>query len=230
MLGNIPKLSEKRKGGVKTKVLMLFVILSFLVSGCASKPHVIGYDIIKTPLPTQSLGKIYILPFDDARPKEEHEGARGKLLAFHSKDVHFNKPVTAAIREILSKELNGVGFSVVEEKESPRYRISGSVKHFQAIMSPAKITFLTYLGSVSTLWAKDEFTIALSIYIEMTKDETEALIDKTFDVSEDMKLPTGLLSLARYSRGFNYKLKLLDEALKDVMGQIREEVLSQTKR
>lgn len=215
---------------MKTKVLMLFVILSFLVSGCASHSHVIGYDVIKAPPPRQNLGKLHILPFSDERPKEERQGGKGKLLIFKSKDAHFNKPVIAAIGEILSKELNGAGFSVVKEKASPRYRISGSVKHFQAIMSPAKITFLPYLGSVATLWAKDEFTVALSIYIKMTKDETEMLIDKTFDVSEDMKLPTGLLSLARYSRGFNYKLKLLDAALKDVMEQIREEVLVKVKK
>ena len=44
-----------------------------------------------------------------------------------------------------------------------------------------------------------------------------------------MKLPTGLLNLARYSRGFNYKLKLLDETLKDVIRQIREEVVAKVK-
>ena len=97
-------------------------------------------------------------------------------------------------------------------------------------MSPAKITFLPYLGAVSSLWAKDDFTIALSIYIKMGNRSGKTLIDKAFDVSDDLKLPTGLLNLARYSRGFNYKLKLMDEALKDVVGQIREEIVAQVKR
>lgn len=204
----------------------MVVLLSLALCGCAGTPHLIGYDVIKAPLAPPNLGKVYISPFDDERPQEERDGVKGKLLAFSSQDKHFSKPVSVAIREVLSGELRNAGFSVVEEKGASDYLLSGSVKHFQAIMSPAKITFLPYLGTVSTLWAKDEFTIALSIYIKMTGREGRALIDKTFDVSEDMKLPTGLLSLARYSRGFNHKLKLLDEALKDVMGQIRDEVVA----
>jgi len=200
-----------------------------VLCGCARGPHVIGYDIIKPPLAPPDLGKVSILAFDDQRPKEEREGAKGKLLRFSSKDAQFSKEVSEAIVETLSAELRNSGLTVVGEETASDYSISGSVKHFQAIMAAAKITFIPYLGAVSTLWAKDNFTIALSIYIKMTDAQGNAVIDKTFDVSEDMKLPTGLLSLARYSRGFNYKLKLLDEALKDVLGQIRDEVITQVK-
>ncbi len=215
---------------MKIKSLWIVASLALVLSGCAGRPHVIGYDILKSPLPPPNLGKVSILPFEDERPKQEREGAKGKLLTFSSKDVHFNKEITQAVEEILAEELNNVGFSVVEVRERPNYKISGKVLHFQAVMSPAKITFLPYLGTVSTLWAKDEFTIALSIYIKMTDQGGRSLIDKAFDVSEDMKLSTGLLNLARYGRGFNYKLKLLDEALKDVMGQIRDQVLAQVKK
>ena len=214
---------------MKTKSLCLVVVLSLLLSGCAGKPYVIGYDIIKSPLPPPDLGKVSILSFADERPEEEQKGIKGKMLTFSSKDTHFSKEITQAIEEILAEELSNAGFSVVGESENPTYKISGSVKHFQAIMSPAKITFLPYLGSVSTLWAKDDFTIALSIYIKMINGRAEAIIEETFDVSQDLKLPTGLLSLARYSRGFNHKLKLLDEALKDVMRQIREEITAKLK-
>ena len=214
---------------MKTKSLPLIVIFSLLLSGCAGKPYVIGYDIIKGPAPPINLGKVSILPFVDERPQQERKGVKGKLLAFSSKDAHFSKSITQAIGEILAEELSNAGFSVVEESENPAYMISGSVKHFQAIMSPAKITFLPYLGSVSTLWAKDDFTIALSIYIKMADNQQRLIIEETFDLSQDLKLPTGLLSLARYSRGFNHKLKLLDEALKDVMRQIREEITAKLK-
>ena len=214
---------------MKTKSLCLAVVFSLLLSGCAGKPYVIGYDIIKGPAPPINLGKVSILPFVDERPQQERKGVKGKLLTFSSKDAHFSKSITQAIEEILAEELNNAGFYIVEESENPTYKISGSVKHFQAIMSPAKITFLPYLGSVSTLWAKDDFTIALSIYIKMINGRAEAIIEEIFDVSQDMKLSTGLLSLARYSRGFNYKLKLLDEALKDVMRQIREEITAKLK-
>lgn len=214
---------------MKTKSLCLVIVLSLLLSGCAGKPYVIGYDIIKAPTPPAHLGKVSILPFVDERPEAEHAGVKGKLLAFSSKDVHFSKNVAQAIEEILAEELNSAGFSVVEENENPAYQISGKVLHFQAIMSPAKITFLPYLGSVSTLWAKDDFTLALSIYIKMADNQQRLIIEETFEVSQDLKLPTGLLSLARYSRGFNHKLKLLDEALKDVMRQIREEIVAKLK-
>ncbi|MBU3933760.1 MAG: hypothetical protein KKH11_03750 [Candidatus Omnitrophica bacterium] len=215
---------------MKTKPLWTILLLSFALCGCAGGPHIIGYDIIKSPLPPPSLGKVYILTFADERPKEERRGVKGKLLAFSSRDAHFSKKVPQAIEEALKGELNNAGFSVVEDKDSCDYRLAGAVKHFQAIASPAKITFLPYLGSLSTLWAKDDFTIALSIYVKMTHPGGRVLIDKAFDVSQDMRLPTGLLNLARYSRGFNYKLKLLDEALKDVMGQIRDEAKATVKK
>ncbi len=215
---------------MKKQSLWITIVLSLVLSSCAGKPHIIGYDILKSPLPPANLGKVAILPFADERPEPERQGAKGKLLTFSSRDAHFSKKVPRAVEEILAAELNNAGFSVVSASDNPDYTISGSVKHFQAIMAPAKITFLPYLGSVSTLWAKDEFTVALSIQIKMTDRGKRPLIDKVFDVSEDLKLPTGLLSLARYSRGFNYKLKLLDEALKDVMWQIRDEVLAKAKK
>jgi len=215
---------------MRAKSLWTLLLLSFALCGCAGSPHIIGYDIIKSPLPPPHLGKVYILPFADERPEEERRGAKGELLTFSSRDAHFSKKVPQAIEEVLRGELNNAGFSVVEEKGSPDYRLAGTVKHFQAIVSPAKITFLPYLGSLATLWAKDDFTIALSIYVKMTNPGGRILIDKTFDVSQDMKLPTGLLNLARYSRGFNYKTKLLDEALKDVMGQIRDETKATVKK
>ena len=210
--------------------LWVAVLCSLVLAGCSTKTHVIGYDIIKSAVPTPKLGKACILAFDDERPQEERIGIKNKLLTFSSKDAHFSKPVSRAVEEILAKELSNAGFSVAAENDPYDYSISGSIKHFQAIMSPAKITFLPYLGSVSTLWAKDEFTIALSVYVKMTDRRQRALIDKTFDVSDDLKLPTGLLSLARYSRGFNYKLKLLDEALKDVIQQIRDEIVTKVKK
>lgn len=177
-------------------------------------------------MPLPELGSIYISAFTDERPEEERTGVKGKMLKFSSKDAHFNQPVAVAIQEILAEELSNSGFSIVEQEQAADYNISGSVRHFQAIMAPAKITFLPYLGSVSTLWAKDDFTIALSIYIKMSDRAENQVIDRVFDVSQDLDLPTGLLNLARYSRGFNYKLKLLDEALKDVMTQIRDEAVA----
>jgi altronate dehydratase len=217
---------------MKAKIsgIIIFLPVLLLLSGCATTPHIIGYDVIKSSEPVPKLGKVFILPINDERPQQERRGVKGKLLSFSSKDSHFSKRVSEAIRDILAEELNSAGFYTVEEQALSDYQISGSVRHFQAIMSPAKITFLPYLGSLSTLWVKDEFTIAMSVYIKMTDRRQKILIDKTFDVSEDMKLPTGLLNLARYSRGFNYKLKLLDEALKDVMRQIREEAVKQVKR
>lgn len=216
---------------MKNKCFLWVVALcSLVLAGCAAKTHVIGYDIVKSAIPAPNLGKACVLIFEDERPQEERAGAKAKLLTFSSKDSHFTKPVPLAVKEILAEELSAAGFSVVEKNAPYDYSISGSIKHFQAIMSPAKITFLPYLGSVSTLWAKDEFTIALSIYVKMSDLRQRTLIDKTFDVSEDLKLPTGLLSLARYSRGFNYKLKLLDEALKDVVGQIRDEMVAKVKK
>ena len=215
---------------MKNKLFLVIIGFSLVISGCARGPHAIGYDITKGSTLPPDLGSLYISEFADERPKQEKDGVKGKLLTFSSKDSHFSEKVSLAIEDILSEELHNAGFSLSSDQNKSDYKISGSVKHFQAIMSPAKITFLPYLGSVSTLWAKDDFTIACSIYVKMADSRNNSLIDKVFDVSEDMKLPTGLLSLARYSRGFNYKLKLLDEALKDVMEQIRNEVTAKVNK
>lgn len=210
---------------MKTRVLYIFVLSVFLLAGCAANKHIIGYDITEPPIFDRNLGSVSILSFDDERPIEEREGLDGELLSFRSKDEHFTMEVSVAVVEILASELNNAGFLVVEKKGFSDYRIQGSVKHFQAVMTPSKVTFLPYVGSLAGAWVKDEFNIALSIYIKMTDNLGNTLIDKTFDVSEDFELSPGLLSLARYKRGFNYKLKLLDEALKDVMGQIRDEII-----
>ena len=206
-------------------------LLALFLAGCSGSRHIIGYDISASSYSRRAdFGRVCVFRLDDQRPKQERQGLKGKLLSFSSRDKHFDRPVAQAISELLAKELAGAGFRITDKKNSADYLISGSVKHFQAVMAPAKITFLPYLGSVSTLWAKDEFTIALNIYIKMFDQAGNPLIDKTFDVSSDMKLPTGLLSMARYSRGFNYKLKLLDLALKDVMDRIRKEVIARAKK
>jgi len=210
---------------MKVKYLWIIVAMTFLC-GCASS-HTIGYSISQENPSLKSLGRVYIASFSDERPEHERKGIKGKLLLFSSKDKHFNKPVSKSIKKVLINELTARGFSIAEKRVDSDYRITGSAKHFQATMAPAKITFLPYLGSVSTIWAKDDFTIVLSIYIKMVDQKENTLIDQTFDVSEDMVLRTGLLNLARYSRGFNYKVKLLDEALKDVMSQIRHEIIIQ---
>lgn len=211
------------------KIKFLFIailLLPLFLTGCAGEKHIIGYDITEPPL-LQDLGNIYIAHFSDQRPVEEKEGVTTQAISFSSKDGHFSKDVPLAIEEILASELNNYGFCVVGEKENSDYQIFGSVKHFQAITTPAKATFLPYVGGLVGPWVKDEFTILLSVYIKMEDQKGDVLIDKAFDVSGDLELSPGLLSLARYKRGFNYKLKLLDEALKDVMERIREEIIFQ---
>lgn len=214
---------------MQAKLLLTAVCFSLALCGCSRGPHVIGYDVLKSATLPPNLGTLHIATLKDERPKQEKEGVKGKLLSFSSKNSHFTKEAPVAIEEILSEELHNAGFTLQDKKEDALYTISGSVKHFQAIMSSSKIAFLPYLGTIATLWEKDNFTIALSVYIKMTDNRNTTLIDKTFDVSEEMKLPTGLLSLARYSQGINYKLKLLDEALKNVMEQIRNETIAKVK-
>ncbi|MFH1046661.1 MAG: hypothetical protein V1727_06855 [Candidatus Omnitrophota bacterium] len=215
---------------MRIKALLLAACLSATVCGCVitSARH-IGYDIVTNAQLPADLGTMRVIPFTDERPKQEREGVKGKLLTFSSKDANFTQPVPLAVEEILSEELHNAGFSIVAQGGDAQYTVSGAIKHFQVIMSPAKITFLPYLATVASLWTKDEFTLALSIYIQLRDAQQNTLIDKTFDVSEEMKLPTGLLSLARYARGTDYKLKLLDEALKDAIEQIKEEAVAKAK-
>ncbi len=52
------------------------------------------------------------------------------------------------------------------------------------------------------------------------------LFEREFSISENLRLKTGIFNLERmFGRGMGYQFKLLDMALADVLGQIRDEVV-----
>lgn len=89
---------------------------------------------------------------------------------------------------------------------------------------------MPYLGTVSSLWTSDEFITAVTIQAKLLRvKDNQIIFDKPFTISEDLKLKTGPLNLARWGRGLDYKLKLLDLALQNVLKQIKEEVINTIK-
>ena len=106
---------------VQVNHLLLIAALSVVLCGCSGSQHVIGYDIIKSPLPPTNLGALSILTLEDRRPKPEQVGVKGKMLSFSSSNGHFSKKVPMAITEILCTELNNAGFSVVQNQDGADY-------------------------------------------------------------------------------------------------------------
>ncbi len=216
----------------KKKISILSLALVFL-AGCATAPHTVKYEIEP---PEEKIEKdivISVLAFADKRPLEEKEGLKGKLLIFSTRDKNFAQPPATLISQQLTRELVAYGFkaedvSTQEEVGATDCRIEGELLHFQAVIKLNKATFIPYLGNITTLWAKDEFVITVSMRVKLfLKDFDEPIFDEEFDVSEDLKLPTGLLNLARYKRGLRHRLKLLDLATGEVLAKVRQRIIQE---
>ncbi len=210
------------------KKIFIVLLLAAIISGCSR--HVIKYSISKSSILCRQERSIDIETFTDNRPEQERTGKNGKFLKFASKDSHFKENITVSLSRILEQELKKSGLLIASTAQEDKrnvsdYTLSGSLEHFQAALQLPKTTVVPYLKQVASIWSKDEFIIAIEIKIKLTDTTGKILIDKCYIFNEDKKLPTGLLSSARYSRGFNYKLKLLDKALSSVIDDIRNDVL-----
>lgn len=222
----------------KLKVLqsvILFLALAFL-AGCATAPHTVKYEVEPPEKKIEKDVSIAVLAFADKRPLEEKEGLKGKLLIFSTRDKDFAQKPAIMISQHLTKELGAWGLRAEdvftpEEAGTADYRIEGELLHFQAVIKLNKATFIPYLGTITTLWAKDEFVIILSVRVKLfIKNSDEPIFDEEFDISEDLKLPTGLLNLARYKRGLRHKLKVLDLATGEVLAKVRKRVMEETNK
>ena len=214
------------------KKLLIVMILSTLLIGCGK--HIIKHNIPEANIKFNERYIIAVETFKDMRPEEECTGKTDEFLKFASKDKHFKKVITQHLKDTFIEEFSKVGLLPCNYEDNDKscydYILSGKVIHYQAALKLPKTTVIPYLKTITSLWTKDEFIIAIEIDVKLTQAKTgKILLDKTYTFAEDKKLPTGLFSLARYSRGFNYKLKLLDEALGNVIEEIRNDVLEKIK-
>ena len=210
------------------KKLLVVLISIFIFCGCSR--HVIKYNIDDANIKWDKNHILAIKDFKDIRPIEEKEGGSDKFLKFASKDEHFKNPITQSLDEVLKEEFTNIDIHVLDyEDDNPadcHYVLSGNINHFQAAVKLPTVTMVPYLGSVAGVWTKDQFIIAIEIDVLLQDNATgQKIMEKTYNFTEDKELPTGLCSLARYSRGFNYKLKLLDAAFSDVIEDVRNDVV-----
>lgn len=206
--------------------LNLFIVSGLIFSGCAA--HQIGYEVKKECQEPICKSILALTQFSDVRPQEEHSGQGNEFLAFSSTDKSFTKPVDGAVTEKLKEDLTAGGIKVVLDGEvvDAGYQLSGQILHFQTVTKLPKTTVVPYLGTVSSLWTSDEFITAVTIQAKLVRvRDNQVIFDKPFTISEDLKLKTGPLNLGRYGRGLDYKLKLLDTALENVLGQIKNDVI-----
>lgn len=207
-------------------IILSLISISLVLAGCGK--HAIKYSLDDCGLRYGLEHKLAVKELDDARPQEERTGKTSKFLKFASKDSHFKSPVTESIQDALVEEFNQSGLDSYEYRTNTpcRYLLTGQLNHFHAALQLPKTTVVPYLKTVASMWTKDEFIIAVEIKVDLEDTLTgKSLLDKTYTFKDDKKLPSGLFNLARYGRGFNYKLKLLDEALSSVLEDIRDDVL-----
>lgn len=219
------------------KKFVFIVTLAFmaagLLAGCAK------YTLISNKVPRpcalyfggESKKIIIIKRFTDTRPEEEKKGLTKrtkKILSFATSDKLFKESIDTAITQRIKNKIELSGFNVVSIKSLPypagsRYVLSGEIRHFQAVMRWPNISVVPYLGTAASVITKDEFNIVVAIKASLKDIAAEkVLFDQNFQLSKDIDLPAGFLNLARFKRGLNYKAKLLDLALDDVLEQITE--------
>jgi hypothetical protein len=208
----------------------LFLIFIFLILLCGCSKHAIKYDIEDPAVKWDKRHVLAIKDFKDVRPIEEREGEVDEFLEFASKDKHFKQPITQSLDEALKQEFADVDIYALDfEDDNPKashFIISGEIKHFQAIVKLPKTSVVPYLKTVASIWTKDQFAIVIELDVSLYDNLTgKKILENTYTFNENKKLPTGLFSLARYKRGFNYKLKLLDAAFCDVIKEVRNDVI-----
>jgi hypothetical protein len=208
----------------------LFLILVCLILLCGCSKHAIKYNIEDPVVKWDKKHVLAIRDFKDVRPIEEREGEVDEFLEFASKDKHFKQPITKTLDDALKQEFSDVAIYVLDfEDDNPRachYIISGEIKHFQVILKLPKTSVVPYLKTVASIWTKDQFAIAIELDVTLYDNLSgKKILEKTYSFNENQKLPTGLFSLARYKRGFNYKLKLLDKAFCEVVKEVRNDVI-----
>lgn len=212
----------------KSFMLLNFIlILTICLSGCAKyaltdKENMPQFEQQKRRV---SIG---IKDFIDKRPKEEKEGLTErtkKILSFATKDSDFKEKIDKAIIQRIKLKLHQKGFcsDIITAERGEDYILEGEIRHFQAVMRLPNTTFVPYLGTAATVITKDEFNIAVSIKATL-KDakNNKILFSEVFDASDDLNLSTGLLNLARFKRGINYRFKALDEALESILAEIAQ--------
>jgi len=203
----------------------LYIAVVVFIAGCA-RHHI---NIIPDDVEVMKFlpGNIAVIPLEDLRPEEERRDKSEKFLAFSSKDKHFDESVSDALTRSIVDEFraNGLDAFILPEKKEmgSDFVLSGKIRHFQVIVKLPNTTVVPYLSTVASLWSSDQYSTAVTLHIELTDKNGNVLINEEFNISEELKLKTGPLNVARVGRGMQYKLKLLDIALKDVVFQIAEQ-------
>ena len=213
------------KHKIKNFSIPLFIIV-LLLTGCSK--HVINYKIEALTHKLDSNVSISIDTFEDLRPEEERKGHSGEFLAFASKDDDFPEPPQISITNLLKKELCQAGLKVIDKEPLVAdYCITGEVLDFQTMVKHPGTMVIPYLGTVATLWESDEYTTIVTIKARIKRtDGGEILFDREFNISEEVRLKTGIFNLERwFGRGMDYQFKRLNIALADVLGQIRDEII-----
>jgi hypothetical protein len=186
----------------------------------------IGYEIGEVPVKVNKEYTVAVAPFKDLRPDEERKGHSGKFLAFASKDSDFKELPEISITNLFKNELREAGVAT-KETGTADYRISAEILHFQTMVKLPGTMIIPYLGTVATLWESDRYVTVVTIRATMVKtDDEEVIFDRSFNISEDLRLKTGILNLERwFGRGMDYQFKRLNVGLADVLGQIRNEII-----
>ena len=228
------------------KTTFAILILGFLITSCTG-PYSIGYPIntlggaqIKYETPVQ------LRTFADRRPYfERHQPEAVTNYTFYSSDSVFNEPVVDGITRAMLLELANAGIEVSDSRNhiigsKPYLRVSGDILHYN-ITRKDLLEAAPDVGK-KTLWLPEQYTVNVSIRIKVVDGRTRKLnMQRVYNSSDTVTLRSKMVdykalkenpekSLEWKKAGDDYYIRILNDHLKYVLANARNDVIKQLKK
>ena len=242
-LHNSDELQTKK---IMLKTFFAILTLGFLITGCAG-PYSIGYPIntlggseIRYETPVQ------IRTFADRRPYfERHQPDAVTNYTFYSSDNVFNEPVAVGITRAMLLELANSGIEVSDSKNyivgnKPYLRVSGDILHYN-ISRKDMLEDAPGIGK-NTLWLPEQYTVNVSIRIKVVDGKTRKLnMQRVYNSCDTVVLRSKMMDYKAYKEnpkeslkwkkaGDDYYIRILNDHLKYVLANARNDIIKQLKK
>ena len=228
------------------KSIFVILTLGFLIVGCAGL-YSIGYPIntlggsqLKYETPVQ------LRTFADRRPYfERHQPEAVTNYTFYSSDNVFNEPVADGITRAMLLELANSGIEVSESinyiiGSKPYLRVSGDILHYN-ITRKDLLEAAPDVGK-KTLWLPEQYTVNVSIRIKVVDGKSRKLnMQRVYNSSDTVVLRSKMMDYKAYKQkpeeslkwkkaGDDYYIRILNDHLKYVLANARNDIIKQLKK
>lgn len=228
------------------KTNLTIILLCVLFFGC-SGPHSIGYPIntlggpqIRYTTPVQVRTLADRRPFFERQPTDAVTN-----YTFYTTDADFNEPVADGITRAMQLELANAGVEVADSRNhiigsKPYLRISGDILHYN-ITRKDMLEEASDIGK-KTLWLPEQYTVKVAVRIKIIDGKTRALVlQRLYKSSDTVTLRSKMMDYKAYKEdpekslqwkkaGDEYFIEILNDHLKYVLAEARNDIIKQLKR